>query len=439
MARRSPAKVIGGRLLQALPVILLATFMVFALLKLVPGDIAVTLAGDNATDARITEIQKIYGLDRPFLVQYGAWLANVVQGDLSQSLLTGEKVATSIARAFPNTLLIVAIALVLALVTGIPMGVIAAIKPNGWVDKTVSMIASLGVAVPGFWLAMILVAEISLKLNWLPATGAKSFSASPWEAIRHALLPGIAIAAYGMAEVARQLRGSLLEVLSSQYVRTLHAKGLSMTRILWQHGLKNVSVNLFTIISLLVNRMLAATVVIEAVFAIPGFWLAMILVAEISLKLNWLPATGAKSFSVAPVEAIRHALLPGIAIAAYGMAEVARQLRGSLLEVLSSQYVRTLHAKGLSMTRILWQHGLKNVSVNLFTIIGVLVNRMLAATVVIEAVFAIPGLGSLIVRGAIQRDFPIVQGVVFTMVIVVIMVNLIADLLCAAVDPRIER
>jgi peptide/nickel transport system permease protein len=318
MARRTPARVIGSRLLQALPVILLATFMVFSLLKLVPGDIAVTLAGDNASDTRIAEIRKIYGLDRPFLVQYGAWLGHAVQGDLSQSLLSGEKVATSISRAFPNTLLIVAIALVLALATGIPMGIIGAIKPSGWVDKLVSMVASLGVAIPGFWLAMILVAEISLKLNWLPATGAKSFAVSPLDAIRHALLPGIAIAAYGMAEVARQLRGSLLEVLSSQYVRTLHARGLSMTRILWQHGLKNVSVNLFTIISLLVNRMLAATVVIEAVFAIPG-------------------------------------------------------------------------------------------------------------------------LGSLIVRGAIQRDFPVVQGVVFTMVIVVIVVNLIADLLCAAVDPRIEQ
>ena len=318
MARRSPAKVIGSRLLQALPVILLATFMVFSLLKLVPGDIAVTLAGDNASDIRIAEIKRIYGLDRPFMVQYGAWLGKAVQGDLSQSLLSGEKVVDSISRAFPNTLLIVAIALMLALATGIPMGIAAAIKPNGWVDKIVSMVASLGVAVPGFWLAMILVAEISLKLNWLPATGAKSFAVSPWDAIRHALLPAIAIAAYGMAEVARQLRGSLLEVLSSQYVRTLHAKGLSMSRILWQHGLKNVSVNLFTIISLLVNRMLAATVVVEAVFAIPG-------------------------------------------------------------------------------------------------------------------------LGSLIVRGAIQRDFPIVQGVVFAMVIVVILVNLIADLLCAAVDPRIEQ
>jgi peptide/nickel transport system permease protein len=318
MARRSPVKVVGSRLLQALPVMLLATFMVFSLLKLVPGDIAVTLAGENASDARIAEIQKLYGLDQPFLVQYGTWLANALQGDLSQSLLSGEKVATSIARAFPNTRLIVAIALVLSLITGIPMGIVAAIKPNGWVDKFVSMVASLGVAIPVFWLAMILVAEISLRLNLLPATGTRPFLTSPWEAMRHALLPAIAIAAYGMADVARQLRGSLLEVLSSQYVRTLHAKGLSMSKILWQHGLKNVSVNLFTIISLLVNRMLAATVVVEAVFAIPG-------------------------------------------------------------------------------------------------------------------------MGSLIVRGAIQRDFPIVQGVVFAMVVAVILVNLITDLLCAAVDPRIEQ
>jgi acyl-CoA synthetase (AMP-forming)/AMP-acid ligase II len=159
--------------------------------------------------------------------------------------------------------------------------------------------------------------------------------------------------------------------------------------------------------------------------------------------LRWA-LSGAEQVEPADVEDLIDAgrpfgLRPEAILPAYGMAEVARQLRGSLLEVLSSQYVRTLHAKGLSMTRILWQHGLKNVSVNLFTIISLLVNRMLAATVVVEAVFAIPGLGSLIVRGAIQRDFPIVQGVVFAMVIVVILVNLVADLLCAAVDPRIEQ
>src|SRR5712692_5680148 len=179
MARRSPAKVIGSRLLQALPVILLATFMVFSLLKLVPGDIAVTLAGDNASDTRIAEIRKIYGLDRSFLVQYGAWLGHAVQGDLSQSLLSGEKVATSISRAFPNTLLIVAIALVLALAAGIPMGIVGAIKPNGWVDKLVSMVASLGVAIPGFWLAMILVAQNPLPCRPWTRSGTRCCPVSP--------------------------------------------------------------------------------------------------------------------------------------------------------------------------------------------------------------------------------------------------------------------
>src|SRR5258705_3957776 len=128
MARRSPAKVIRSRLLQALPVILMGTFMGFSLLKLVPGDIAVTLAGDNASDIRIAEIKRIYGLDRPFMVQYGAWLGKAVQGDLSQSLLSGEEVADSMAPAFPNTLLILGISIMLRLATGIPMGIVAAIK-----------------------------------------------------------------------------------------------------------------------------------------------------------------------------------------------------------------------------------------------------------------------------------------------------------------------
>lgn len=318
MARKSPAKVVGSRMLQTMPVLVLATFMVFSLMQMVPGDVAVTLAGENASDVRIAEIRNIYGLDRSLLVQYGAWLGNAVQGNLSQSLLTGEMVVVSLARAFPNTLLIACVAMVLALVTGIPLGVIAAVRPNSVTDKFVSMLASLGVAVPGFWLGMILVSEISLKLNLLPATGAKPFSESPSDAIQHALLPAIAIAAYGMAHVARQLRGSLLEVLSSQYVRTLHAKGLSMSRILWQHGLKNVGVNLITIISLLVERMLSATVVVEAVFAVPG-------------------------------------------------------------------------------------------------------------------------MGSVLVRGVLQGDVPVVQGVVLTMVVIVIATNLLADLLCAAIDPRIEQ
>ena len=316
MISRAKRKLIGRRLLQAVPVVVLATIIVFGLLKLVPGDVAITLAGDNASDERIAEIRHVYGLDRPFLVQYGAWLWNAVHGDLSKSLVSGEPVITSIARSFPNTLLIVALALLIALVIGIPLGIAAASRPGSALDKTIMAIASVGVAIPNFWLAMILVAVFALGYNWFPATGSVPLSQDPWQALMHAILPAIALAAGGIAEVSRQLRSSLVDILSSQAVRTLHAKGLSPAAVLWKHGLKNVSVNLLTVISLLANRLLAATVVVEAVFAIPG-------------------------------------------------------------------------------------------------------------------------MGNLIVNAALHRDFPVVQGVVFAMVIVVVGINLLADVLYSVLDPRI--
>ena len=267
---RQQTALIGRRLIQIGPVVVLATLVVFSLLQLVPGDIAITLAGENATDARVAEIRKLYGLDQPFYVQYAQWLWNALHGDLSRSILSGEPVLDSILRRFPNSLLIVGCALLLSLLIGVPLGIIAATRPGSRVDALVTSIASLGVAVPNFWLAMILVAIFALTWNWFPATGAAPLSPDPLKALRHAALPSLALAAGGVAEVARQLRSSLVEVLGSQYVRTLHAKGLSPTLILWKHGLKNVGVNLLTVIGLLVNRLLGATVVIEAVFAIPG-------------------------------------------------------------------------------------------------------------------------------------------------------------------------
>jgi peptide/nickel transport system permease protein len=317
MRKSARLRVVGRRLLQAIPVIVLSTFIVFGLLKLVPGDVAVTLAGDNASDQRIAEIREIYGLNQPFLVQYGAWLLKALHGDLSSSLISNEPVLNSIARCLPHTLLIVVLALLVAMVIGIPLGIAAAMKPGAWVDGFVMAIASLGVAVPNFWLGMLLVAFFSLQLNWLPATGAVSLAQDPWAALNHAVLPALALASGGIAEVARQLRSSLVEILSSQQVRTLHAKGLPPSSILWRHGLKNVSVNLLTVISLLANRMLAATVVVEAVFAIPG-------------------------------------------------------------------------------------------------------------------------MGGLIVNAAMHRDFPVVQGVVFTMVLIVVGLNLLTDILYSVLDPRIS-
>lgn len=310
-------RVIRRRLLQAVPVLVLATFVVFGLLKLMPGDIAITLAGENATDQRIDEIRELYGLNRPFLMQYGSWLLQAVQGNLSVSLATGEPVIESIARAFPNTLLIVVLAMVVALGLGIPLGMLAASRPDGLRDRIVTSVASLGIAVPNFWLAMLLVSWFALDRSWFPATGAVPFKDSIPEALHHAILPALALASGGVAEVSRQLRSSMVEILSSPPVRTLRAKGLSASAILWKHGLKNAGVNLLTVATLLFNRLLAATVVIEAVFAIPG-------------------------------------------------------------------------------------------------------------------------MGNLIVNAALTRDLPVVQGVVFVMVLVVISVNLAADLLYTLLDPRIQ-
>ena len=224
MSRRSPAKVIGSRLLQALPVIVLATFMVFALLKLVPGDIAVTLAGDNASDARIAEIQE--GL-RPRPAVPGAIRRVAGQGRAGRSLAiaaVGRK-GCDVDRARLSQH---------AADRGRSRWCWRSLRGSRWgwslrssrtagSIRSVSMIASLGVAIPGFWLAMILVAEISLKLNWLPATGAKSFTVSPWEAIRHALLPGNCDRSLwhgrGGAAVARLAAGSAVVAICADAAR----------------------------------------------------------------------------------------------------------------------------------------------------------------------------------------------------------------------------
>ena len=163
----------------------------------------------------------------------------------------------------------------------------------------------------------------------------------------------------------------------------------------------------------------------------------MILVSFLALEMGWFPATGAVPLKENVPKALHHAMLPALALAAGGVAEVSRQLRSSLVEILSSPYVRTLRAKGLSAGVILWKHGLKNAGVNLLTVTTLLFNRLLAATVVVEAVFAIPGMGNLIVNAALTRDLPVVQGVVFVMVLVVITINLVADLLYTVLDPRI--
>jgi peptide/nickel transport system permease protein len=263
-------RLIARRLWQLLPIVVFATFVVFSLLHLVPGDTALALAGEYASHERIAEIRQLYGLDQPLVVQYGIWLWHVAQGDLGRSLFSSQAVLELILFRLPNTILIAVYALVLAAAVGIPLGVLAATRSGSKIDTLVTSIASLGVALPSFWLAMLLVLNFSLHLNWFPTTGAVGFTVNPAKASQYATLPAVALAVGVIAELARQTRSALLEVLNSQYIRTLRAKGLGPAAVLWKHGLRNASVTLLTILGLTVNRLFSGAVVIEAVFAVPG-------------------------------------------------------------------------------------------------------------------------------------------------------------------------
>ncbi|MBP1844235.1 peptide/nickel transport system permease protein [Rhizobium petrolearium] len=261
---------VARRLMQLLPVMIVATFVVFSLVYLMPGDPAVMIAGDYATAERIAEIRHIYGFDRPMLVQYFAWLGSVLKGDLGHSLFSNEEVLRLIFTRLPHTILLVVYALVLGALIGIPLGILAATRQGTTLDKIITSVASLGVAVPNFWLGIILVTLFSLGYRWFPATGAVSFFEKPLEALYYATLPAVALSTGVVAVLARQVRSALLEVLGSQYIRTLRAKGLSSRSILWKHGLRNVSATMLTIAGLQVNRLFSSAVIIEAVFAVPG-------------------------------------------------------------------------------------------------------------------------------------------------------------------------
>jgi len=258
------------RLWQLLPVMVVATFVVFSLVYLVPGDPAIIIAGDYATEERIAEIRQIFGFDKPMIVQYGVWLTNVLQGDLGKSLYSGEAVTRLIVDRLPHTMLLAVYGLVIGAAIGIPLGILAATKQGGWADKVITTLVSLGVAVPNFWLGILLVSLLALGWKIFPATGATSFFDNPAEAIYYATLPAVALSTGVVAVLARQVRSALLEVLGSQYIRTLRAKGLSQRSILWKHGLRNVAATMLTITGLQVNRLFSSAVVLEAVFAIPG-------------------------------------------------------------------------------------------------------------------------------------------------------------------------
>lgn len=261
---------LGRRVLSIVPVLLLVSFLAFGLVLLIPGDPAVTIAGENASPEQVEATRVRLGLDRPMLPRYVEWLGDAVTGDLGTSIFSSRSVTTAIGQALPATLSLTIVALVLAVLIALPAGIIAAVWRGSVADRGFTLGATLGIALPNFWLGLMLILFFALRRSWFPAVGYVPFSRGPGDWLNHLILPGLTLGAAAAAETTRQLRGALVDVMRRDYVRTARAKGLRERTVVLKHALKNAAIPAVTVLGMQVSMLLGGAVVVEQVFGIPG-------------------------------------------------------------------------------------------------------------------------------------------------------------------------
>jgi peptide/nickel transport system permease protein len=229
------------------------------------------LVGENATPEQIADTVKRLGLDQPLAVQYWTWLRNALQGDLGLSIQSREPVVDLIAHRIPATIQLGVAATVVGLLLGVPVAVLSALRPNSWLDRTLSGWSALALGVPTFWLGILLILLFAVTLRWLPSASAYvSIFESPWQALRNLALPALTLGVYVSGIFARFLRASLLGELRADYVRTARAKGLPERDVVGRHVMRNALLPFVTIVGLMMATFIGGTVVTEAVFTYPG-------------------------------------------------------------------------------------------------------------------------------------------------------------------------
>ena len=323
--------------LTIVPVLLGVSVLVFSFIHLIPGDPALTMLGERATPEKVAEVRARLGLDRPIWQQYVLYIGNAVRGDLGVSIVRGDPVASDLLRRFPATVELAIAAIVVAIALGIPIGVASAVWRNSPLDSLARLGALTGVSMPIFWLGLVLAWFFGVELRILP-TGfrlASGTSFVPWTNF----------------------------------------------------------------------------VILDAVLQRDGAVLA---------------------------DAVRHLILPALALATIPLAVIARMTRASMLEVLSREYIRTAEAKGLSRRAVVLRHALRNALLPVLTVVGLQVGRLLAGAILTETIFSWPGIGLWVYESIESRDYAIVQGVSLFIAVIVVGVNLVTDVLYAAVDPRIK-
>jgi peptide/nickel transport system permease protein len=325
------------RLLEALPVLIGVSFVVFMFLRLIPGDPALVLLGERANDKNVAELRERMGLNQPWYIQYARFAGQLTHGDLGRSLRSGLPVLEEARSRFPATVELSLAALTIAVVVGVGGGVVSATWRGSLMDHASRIVSLVGLSMPIFWLGLVLIWIFAVQLHWLPSD-------------------------------------SRLEATVRYAPRT-----------------------------------------------------NFVLLDALLLRRGDLAVMG-----------LRHLALPAIALSTVPMAIIARMTRSAMLEVLRADYIRTARAKGLKERLVTTRHALKNAALPVVTIIGLQVGFLLSGAILTETIFAWPGVGRWVFEAIINRDYPIVQGMSLLVAIIFVAVNLLVDVLYAALDPRIR-
>ena len=259
------------RLGVALPTLLLVSMMVFGLQKLLPGDPAMALAGEERSPEVISYLREKYRFNDPVPVQYAAWLGGIVRGDFGTSVRTRLPIGTMLAEKLPVTIELAVLSMLIAVLIGLPIGIIAALKRGSPLDYGASLFGLAGLSIPNFWLGIMLILLFSVKLGWLPAGGYVPFTEDPWGNLKSMLMPALVLGSGTAAILMRHTRSAMIQVMKQDYVRTARAKGTYEGRIVLRHALPNALIPVVTLGTLQFGELLAGAVLTEQVFSIPGF------------------------------------------------------------------------------------------------------------------------------------------------------------------------
>jgi peptide/nickel transport system permease protein len=260
------------RLVETIPVLIIMSMLVFGLTLLLPGDPVLGMLGpaSELDEATVEQLREEMNLNDPIPVQYLTWVGHVLQGDLGRSTATNQPVADAIVTRLPVTALLAVYALTISIAIAVPLGILAAVKRGTYWDLLASALSVVGVAVPGFWLAILMISFFGVRLGWLPASGYVSPLDDPLGALRHLFMPALAMGVGGAASLTRYLRSSLLEVLGQDYVMTARAKGLRGSYVIVRHALRNALIPFVTVLGLRLGDLFGGSLIIESIFLVPG-------------------------------------------------------------------------------------------------------------------------------------------------------------------------